>query len=44
MAAKEVDISNWSNEDQLEYHKLSQKVTYYDQLQYIFKIKLNSQR
>lgn len=38
----ELDISSWSTEDQELYMELSQKVRYYDQLQYIFKIKLNS--
>lgn len=42
MAKKDIDISKWSKEDQELYHDLSQKITYYDQLQYIFKIKLNS--
>lgn len=42
MASNEIDTSSWSSEDQELYRELSQKVTYYDQLQYIFKIKLNS--
>lgn len=42
MAKKDIDISSWSPEDQRKYHELTQQVTYYDQLQYIFKIKLNS--
>ena len=42
MASKDVDISSWSKEDQELYNHLSQQVLYYDQLQYIFKIKLNS--
>ena len=42
MAKKEIDISGWTLEDQKRYKELTQLVTYYDQLQYIFKIKLNS--
>lgn len=42
MAKKEIDTSSWSKEDQELYRHLNQQVTYYDQLQYIFKIKLNS--
>ena len=42
MAKKEIDISGWAPEDQKRYKELTQLVTYYDQLQYIFKIKLNS--
>lgn len=42
MAKKELDISGWSPEDQQMYHKLVRDVQYYDQCQYIFKIKLNS--
>lgn len=43
MASKEIDISSWSLEDQQLYKKLARDVLYYDQCQYIFKIKLNSQ-
>lgn len=42
MAKAEIDISSWSPEDQAKYKELQQRVLYYDQLQYIFKIKLNS--
>ena len=42
MAKAEIDTSSWSPEDQAKYKELQQRVLYYDQLQYIFKIKLNS--
>lgn len=42
MAKKGIDISGWEPADQKRYKELTQKITYYDQLQYIMKIKLNS--
>lgn len=38
----DVDFSGWDPHDVTEYKRLIEEAEYYDQLQYVFKIKLNS--
>ena len=38
----EIDFSGWDLGDVAEYKRLMEEAEYYDQLQYVFKIKLNS--